>query len=272
MALVVKLSTSLGMSIKTETDKSGRERMMVPESKLGVLVIEGAVERLTGAGKFVVAPVREQTDVEVGNRVMIIVLDKLQPEVYLQTLKERVTSPFPSNWAVVVKGNRYVEKCRVTYDGKQLSALDPAGVARIELSLPRDGLLNFRIPEAVNLDNEAMVEVRDGTRSMELVKFGSIGIMPTKEEYPTVTVSGRLSPLNKGDVYPASVEFTNNATGQKFLAVITNGQYSVQMPNRESYQATVSWATIPGTRTGTSQAGIASLNTSDHAYTFDIQW
>lgn len=109
---------------------------MVPESKLGVLVVEGTVERLTGAGKFVVAPVREDVDVEVGNRVMIIVLDKLQPEVYLQTLKERVTSPFPSNWAIIVKGNRYVEKCRVSYAGKQLSALDPAGVARYELPLP----------------------------------------------------------------------------------------------------------------------------------------
>jgi len=260
------------MSIHTETDKSGKERMMVPESKLGVLVVEGSVERLTGGGKFVVAPVREQVDVEVGNRVMIIVLDKLQPDVYIQTLKERVISPFPSNLTVVVKGNRYVEKCRVTYDTKQLSALDPAGVARVELSLPRDGVLNFRIPEAVNLDNEAMVEVSDGARSMELVKFGSIPIMSTREEYPTVTVSGRLSPLNKGDIYPESVEFTNNTTGQKSLTVVTNGQYSVQLPNRESYQATVSWATIPGTRIGTAPAGIASLNTGDHAYSFDIKW
>jgi hypothetical protein len=84
-------------------------------------------------------------------------LDKLQPEVYLETFKERVTSPFPSNWAIVVRGNRYAEKCRVSFDGKQLRALDPAGVARYELSLPRDGVLYFRIPETVNVDNESMV-------------------------------------------------------------------------------------------------------------------
>jgi hypothetical protein len=131
--------------------------MIVPESKRGVLVVEETVERLTGGGKFVVASVREYADVEVGNQVMIIVLDKLQPEVYLETFKERVTSPFPSNWATIVRGNRYVERCRVSFDGKQLRALDPAGVARYELSLPRDGVLNFRIPETVNVDNESMV-------------------------------------------------------------------------------------------------------------------
>jgi hypothetical protein len=261
------------MSVRTEKDKSGKERMTVPESKLGVLVVEGTVERLTGAGKFVVAPVREQSDVEVGNRVMIILLDKLQPAVYLETFKERVTSPFPSNWAIIVRGNRYVEKCRVSYDGKQLSALDPAGVARSELPLPRDGVLNFRIPETVNVDNDSMVEVRDGEyRSIAQEKFGSIGVMAAKEAYPTVTVSGRFSPLNKAGVYPASVEFTNTTTGQKFLAVVINGQYSVQLPNRESYQAAVSWATIPGNNTGTVQAGTLSLSTNGHAYSFDVKW
>jgi hypothetical protein len=176
------------MSIQTETDKSGKERMTVPGSALGVLVVEGTVERLTGAGKFVVASVREQVDVEVGNRVMIIVLDKLQPEVYLETLKERVTTPFPSNWTIVVKGNRYLAKCKVSYGSNQLNALDPAGVARIELPLPRDGVLDFRIPETIRVDNEAMVEVRDGDRSILIMKFGSIMAMPTKEPVPTATV------------------------------------------------------------------------------------
>jgi hypothetical protein len=260
------------MSIVTQVDESGSERMMVPDSKRGVLVVEGMVERLTGGGKFVVAPVREYAEVEVGNRVMIVVLDKLQPEVYLETFKERVTWPFASNWAIIVKGNRYVERCNVTYDGKPLSALDPAGVARIELALPRDGVLNFRIPETVNMDNESMVEVRDGVRSIDTEKFGSIAVMPTKEEYPTITVSGRFSPMNKADVYPTSAEFTNAKTGQKYWAVVTNGEYSVQLPNRESYRATVAWTMVPGNTTGPAQAGTLNLNTNDHAYTFDFNW
>ncbi len=260
------------MSVVTEVDEKGDERMMVPNSSHGVLVVEGKVERLTGAGKFVVAPVREDVKVEIGNQVVIVVLDKLMPAVYLETSKERVSSPFPSNWSIIVKGNRYVEKCKVFYDGTQMSALDPAGVAKYELPLARDGMLYFRIPETVNLDNEAMVEVRDGETSIDLEKFGSIAVWATKEQYPTVTVSGRFSPTNKADSYPASIVFTNATTGQKFWAVITNGEYSVQLPNRETYQATVSWTAIPGSRTGTAQAGTLSLNTDGHAYGFDANW
>jgi hypothetical protein len=260
------------MSIVTEVDATGEERMMVPNSTRGVLVVEGKVERLTGAGKFVVAPIREDLVVEVGNQVVIVVLDKLQPAVYLETLKERVTTPFPSNWAIIVRGNRYVEKCSASYQGTQLSALDPAGVAKYELPLPRDGILNFRIPEAVVLDNESMVVVKDGETSIYTEKFGSIALMTTKEEYPTVTVSGQFTPVNKADSYPASMEFKNAATGQKYWAVVTNGEYSVQLPNRESYDATVSWTTIPGGRTGTTQAGKLNLNTNDHAYGFNANW
>ena len=260
------------MSIVTEVDASGNERMMVPDSKRGVLVVEGHVERLTGAGKFVVAPVREDLEVEVGNQVMIVVIDKLLPAVYLETLKERVTWPFPSNWAIIVKGNRYVEKCRVSYAGTQLSALNPAGLARTELPLPRNGMLNFRIPETVNLDNEAMVEIKDGETSIDIEKFGSIALMPTKEEYPTVTVSGRFSPASRTDSYPASIGFNNIATGQRYLTVATNGEYSIQLPNRESYQTTVSWIAVPGNRSGTAQAGMLNLNSNDHSYTFDANW
>src|SRR5271170_3733205 len=135
------------MSIVTETDKPAEEQRMtetetqvatpgqerISESKLGVLVVDGKVERLTGAGKFVVAPIREDAAVDVGDQVMIVVVDKLQPAVYLQTMKGRVTSPFRSNWAIVVRGNRYVEKCNVWYDDKALSALDVSGIAKTEL-------------------------------------------------------------------------------------------------------------------------------------------
>jgi hypothetical protein len=248
----------------------GQER--ISESKLGVLVVDGKVERLTGAGKFVVAPIREDAVVGVGDQVMIVIVDRLQVGVYLQTLKERIITPFRSNWAIVVRGNRYVEKCNVTYNGKQLSALDAFGVARHTLALPRDGLLGFRIPEYVDVENESMVEVKDGETRVLLVKFGSLAAMPVKEAYPTVTVSGKFAPLDKKDTYPASVEFTNTATGQVFLAVAVNGEYSVQLPNRESYRVNVSWNMIPENRTGNAQAGTLALNADDHSYTFDANW
>jgi hypothetical protein len=267
------------MSIVTETDTTSEERMTetpgqerISASKLGVLVVDGKVERLTGAGKFVVAPVREDAAVDVGDQVMIVIVDKLQAGVYVQTLKERVTMPFRSNWAIVVRGNRYVEKCNVWYDGKQVSALDASGVARLELPLPRDGTLYFRIPETWDVENESMVEVKDGLASILVEKFGSLATTPVKEAYPTVTVSGKFAPLSKTDTYPASVEFTNTATGQVFLAVAVNGEYSVQLPNRESYRVNVSWNMIPENKTGNAQAGTLALNSNDHSFTFNANW
>jgi hypothetical protein len=258
--------------IVTETDKSGNERMMVPETKLGVLVVEGTIERLTGAGKFVVSPIREHADVAVGNRVMVVVLDKLQPEIALQTFKERVISPFPSNWAIIVTGNRYVAKCNVFYNGIQLDALDPAGLTRSELPLSRDGVLNFRIPETVNIENDEIVEVRDGNRTISREAFGSIRVASIRESYPTVTVSGKLSPSNKMDVYPENVDFVDIVTSQRFSAPVTNGEYSIQLPNRESYQTSVTWRTMPGLRTGMAQSGKLNLDANYESNDFQVSW
>jgi hypothetical protein len=258
--------------IVAETDASGNERIAVPERKLGVLVVEGSIERLTGAGKFVVAPIREHTDVAVGNRVMVVVLDKLQPEVELMTFKDRVTTPFPSNWAIVVTGNRFVERCNVYYNGNKLSALDASGVTQSELKLPRDGVLNFRIPETVNVENDETVEVRDGDRLIRSEPFGLIRVEQTKEAYPTVTVSGKLSPTNNVENYPESVDFTNMTTRQRYSAPVTNGEYSIQLPNREFYQVTVTWRTMPGDRTGTAQAGTLNLDANYEAHPFDASW
>ncbi len=134
------------MSIVTQTDKTPEEQRLaetqeaegrtetpgqerITSSKIGVLVVDGG-RKANGSRQFVVAPVRDDNVVDVGDQVMIVVVDKLAPAVYLQVIKERVTMPFRSNWAIVVRGNRFVEKCSVWYDGKQLSALDASGVAK----------------------------------------------------------------------------------------------------------------------------------------------
>jgi hypothetical protein len=245
---------------------------IVHQSKPGVLVVEGLVERMTGGGKFVVAPVREYADVDVGNRVMIIVLDKMQPEVILETLKERVTWPFASNWAILVRGNRYIDRCSVTYGDRKLSALDMFGVARTELYIPRDGVLIFRIPETVSIENEDYVEVRDGTRSIGRMRFGSIEPTVLKEMNPTVNVSGTIASMQKVGAYPTNINFTSVATGQNFWAVVSNNRYSVQLPNRDSYETNVTWTIAPGNEGGMAEASALNLNLNDPAYTFDVSW
>ena len=54
----------------------GRERATVFKSKTGVAVVEATVARLTGGGKFVVQPIGGDAGVEVGDQVIIFILDK----------------------------------------------------------------------------------------------------------------------------------------------------------------------------------------------------
>jgi hypothetical protein len=54
----------------------GRERATVFKSKTGVAVVEATVARLTGGGKFVVQPIGGEAGVEVGDQVIIFILDK----------------------------------------------------------------------------------------------------------------------------------------------------------------------------------------------------
>lgn len=55
---------------------TGRERATVFKSNTGVAVVEATVARLTGGGKFVVQPIGGDAGVEVGDQVIIFILDK----------------------------------------------------------------------------------------------------------------------------------------------------------------------------------------------------
>ena len=66
-------------SDKGRTDSraaGGRERATVFKSKTGVAVVEATVARLTGGGKFVVSPIGGNVGVEVGDQVIIFILNK----------------------------------------------------------------------------------------------------------------------------------------------------------------------------------------------------
>ena len=55
---------------------AGREMATVFKSKTGVAVVEATVARLTGGGKFVVSPIGGNVGVDVGDQVIIFILDK----------------------------------------------------------------------------------------------------------------------------------------------------------------------------------------------------
>ncbi len=48
-------------------------------------------------------------------------------------------------------------------------------------------MLYFRIPETWEIENESMVEVKDGPTTLLLEKFGSFATMAIAEGFPTVT-------------------------------------------------------------------------------------
>ncbi len=60
----------------TSRSGTGRERATVFKSKTGVAVVEATVARLTGGGKFVVQPIGGDAGVDVGDQVIIFILDK----------------------------------------------------------------------------------------------------------------------------------------------------------------------------------------------------
>jgi len=71
----------------------GRERATVFKSKTGVAVVEATVARLTGGGKFVVQPIGGEAGVDVGDQVIIFILDKklLGRNALLETQTEKHT-------------------------------------------------------------------------------------------------------------------------------------------------------------------------------------
>jgi hypothetical protein len=72
---------------------AGRERATVFKSATGVAVVEATVARLTGGGKFVVQPIGGEVGVEVGDQVIIFILDKklLGRSALLETQTEEHT-------------------------------------------------------------------------------------------------------------------------------------------------------------------------------------
>jgi hypothetical protein len=147
-------------------------------------IVDATVMRVTGAGHLVVYPVGGMGDVRVGNPVRVIVPGKgVRPYLALEVREEHVSSPFSSNWAIIVSGHESIEKCQVSFNGVPLSTIDHLGHATTELRLPRDGALAFHIPANMELDRAYLVEVRDGDRLLRSEPLGEVrGMRPLQPE------------------------------------------------------------------------------------------
>jgi len=69
------------------------------------------------------------------------------------------------------------------------------------------------------------------------VVSASTSILPTPTQ---ITVSGIASSSGQG-TQPISITFRNNA-GNNYVATVTSGQYSIQLPNPGTYAILASWS------------------------------
>jgi hypothetical protein len=149
------------MTEVVETKEDGTRKVIVTDSK----VITGTVERVTGAGNVIVYPSQHDPDLKKGEEALIVtdkeVVQKV--DIGLEIARDHVLSPYPSDFAVIVKSRtRSLERCSVYLDGTQLSTLDSTGHPVSELPLPNDGWLSFHVPQGTPIRPGSSVELRDG--------------------------------------------------------------------------------------------------------------
>lgn len=147
-------------------------------------IVDATVMRVTGAGHLVVYPNGGADDVRPGNPVRIIVPGKgVRPYLALEVREEHISSPFSSNWAIIVSGHESLEACRVSLNNVPLRTIDHMNQPTTELRIPRDGALAFHIPDGMELNSGSIVEIRDGDLLLRSVPFGEIrGMKPSPTE------------------------------------------------------------------------------------------
>ena len=141
-------------------------------------VVKGRVERVTGAGHFVVYPnANESADVvKTGDQVMVLTDMKLVLDITMEVVREPMALPYPaSEFAIILKGhNRQLQTCSVYCKGERLYTIDANGAPKYEVQLPLGGELRFHIPDSLKPLNGSIVEVREG----EITIYETFDVIP----------------------------------------------------------------------------------------------
>jgi hypothetical protein len=141
------------------------------------MVVKGRVERVTGAGHFVVYPNEgEGGAVKTGDSVMVLTDMKLYLDIKLEVINEPVIAPYPlSQFAIVVKGrNRQLDSCRVFCKGQALFVIDASGAPKYEAQLPLNSEIHFHIPDTLRPLAGSIVEVKEE----EITVYEAFDVIP----------------------------------------------------------------------------------------------
>jgi hypothetical protein len=96
-----------------------------------------------------------------------------KPLVELEVFQEEMTMPFRSSWAIRVWSSKRLNKCGVMYGNAPIRAAISPTDARIEVTLVK-GSVDFRIPNTLPIDQDALVVVRAKGKILASERFGSI--------------------------------------------------------------------------------------------------
>jgi hypothetical protein len=154
-------AVAMGQPVMEVVEKDGKT-VVTSQST----IVKGRIERVTGAGHFVVYPNKNESAdvVKTGDQVMVLTDMKLYLDITLQVVREPVTSPFPvSEFAIVLKGrNRQLQTCSMYCKGEQLFTIDANGAPKYEVQLPLGGEIHFHVPDTLKPLKGSIVEVREG--------------------------------------------------------------------------------------------------------------
>jgi hypothetical protein len=159
------------MVFLTQKDEERSGGVTIPEP---IIVVEGTIMRMTGGGNFVVYPDQHGTDAHEGSRVIILNSIGNRVPVSLEVIREHVSIPYASDLTLVVGARKRVEGCNAWCDDRKLFAQDSVGTPQSELPLPVGGYVYFRIPEEMKMENDTMVEIRNGSVTLRRERFGNI--------------------------------------------------------------------------------------------------
>ena len=99
--------------------------------------------------------------------------DKELP-VRLDTFEEEIDRPLRSHWTIRVRANRYLERCRVTFDGTRLKTVIAPNNIREEVPVDKGGGFNFRIPIEMPVSTASLVVVLDGDEPVRQMRWGEL--------------------------------------------------------------------------------------------------
>lgn len=77
----------------------------------------------------------------------------------------------------------------------------------------------------------------------------------------TVTVGGTVTTVGTA-TYPQKITFTSYTNHKQYVNAVNNKVYSISLPNPDSYQVTITWASL-GVTGGDCNAGTLNLDTFD---------